>query len=337
MCDDAAVPAVFSKVSVEVPITPTSPQPCRRPSEDCWEGGGRDARRQMARQSADDGSERKRKISSEASSPGGNRPLMQRSGMTMAGGRRPSLQPRGRGRTKHKPGFLPNWQLSSIIKNQCFSVFDLQCVVSDHGSIFTHIHISAAFGMLGNIIKGSDRNDPMDKAAVAELMSSLSGLACSTMEDFDLRGVSNTLHSVAILHRKGHRGQELLINALISHELHLLHNSAGPSSVKPQDLSNTFWALANLGRRDDGFTSALISVARGKLPIFKPQNLTNTIWALATLRHRDDRFTSALISEAQGKLSMFNPQDLSNAIWALATLGHHDLSLIHISEPTRPY
>jgi hypothetical protein len=86
----------------------------------------------------------------------------------------------------------------------------------------------------------------------------------------------------------------------------------------PQQLSSTIWALATLGHRDDGFTSALILEARSKLPMYNPQQLSNTLWALATVGHHDDGFTSALISEAQAKLPTFNPQDLANTLWALA-------------------
>ena len=206
-------------------------------------------------------------------------------------------------------------RLTAIIKEQCFSLYDLHCIISDHGSSFNHIHVSAAFGMLWRIAR-SEREPPKD---VNDVLSNLSDLALSRMDDLGAREVSNTLHSIAKLSKQGYgNSSPELIEALVSHASHQLQD------FNPQNLSNAIWALATLNHPDDDFTSALILAARGKLRDFNPQNLSNAIWAMATLNHHDFDFTSALILAARGKLRDFNPQALSNTIWALATLYHPD-------------
>jgi hypothetical protein len=109
------------------------------------------------------------------------------------------------------------------------------------------------------------------------------------------------------------------VGAIVS-ELQREGNLGG---ADPQNLSNTLWALATLGRTGDGaFVSALLEAARSQLGSFNPQDLANTLWALATLgRTGDGAFVSALLEAARRQLGSFKPQALANTLWALATLG----------------
>jgi len=116
------------------------------------------------------GVQRKRECTSDAGAAGLR--------VRVAGGRRPP--PPGGRWSPRSPA-----QLTAIIKNRCLSLFDLQCLLSDHSSAFNRIHITVAFGMLWSIIKGSDQNCPTDgKYAVDDLITTLSGLACLNMGDF---------------------------------------------------------------------------------------------------------------------------------------------------------
>ncbi|KAG1672294.1 hypothetical protein FOA52_004309 [Chlamydomonas sp. UWO 241] len=98
--------------------------------------------------------------------------------------------------------------------------------------------------------------------------------------------------------------------------------------MRPQQLSNTAWALAKLGHVDAVFMGALVQVASTQLRSFNPQNLANTAWALALMGHVDAVFIGALLQAASSQLRSFNSQELANTAWALATMGHVDAGFL---------
>jgi len=97
------------------------------------------------------------------------------------------------------------------------------------------------------------------------------------------------------------------------------------SKAKPQNLSNTLWALATLGwHRDDSTLTKLVTAMVQRSSTAKPQELSNTLWALATLGwHCDDSILTKLVTAMVQRSSTVKPQALSNSLWALATLGWH--------------
>jgi len=90
----------------------------------------------------------------------------------------------------------------------------------------------------------------------------------------------------------------------------------------PQDIANTFWALASLGvqpgkQLEDALNQQAIVVQHE----FNSQNIANLLWALATLGLLPNKqLVSALTAEALVRKDL-NPQDISNSLWAFTTLG----------------
>ena len=90
----------------------------------------------------------------------------------------------------------------------------------------------------------------------------------------------------------------------------------------PQQLSNSAWALATLGRLALPLLEAIEAQACERMPEFNSQDLSNTIWAFARLNHKPRQLMRAVAAEAQRKLRDFNPQGMANTLWAFATLAH---------------
>jgi hypothetical protein len=61
-----------------------------------------------------------------------------------------------------------------------------------------------------------------------------------------------------------------------------------------EDLSDTAWALATLGHNDAAFMSALLAVARPKLPSFTAADLRQIEFALAKLHIKDVEVARAM-------------------------------------------
>jgi hypothetical protein len=123
------------------------------------------------------------------------------------------------------------------------------------------------------------------------------------------------------------------------------------SLLKPQELSNTCWALAVIGLRRAGFLQAanvelvnrldrFIHGERNSVTTFKGQNIANILWAFATLNVSLERsldklypFICAVCGNGgdeggdEGALSvrnvasMFNQQELANVAWSCAVFG----------------
>jgi len=135
------------------------------------------------------------------------------------------------------------------------------------------------------------------------------------------------------------------------------HNSRVVSQPKPQELSNSIWALASAGIRGKGqvrlirFAADTLDADHGNIVgRFKAQELSNTAWGIATLLSKrtstasgvdrsiggtpsdssqldyleDDAALRALrwvATALQERVHEFKPQELSNSIWAFATVG----------------
>lgn len=94
-----------------------------------------------------------------------------------------------------------------------------------------------------------------------------------------------------------------------------------PSGFKPQELSNTIWALATCGT---ACASGLPENAAARRRELEPQHLANVAWALATAVVPDRGVLDAIVSEAQDKLDEFKPQEVANTSWALASASARD-------------
>jgi hypothetical protein len=105
--------------------------------------------------------------------------------------------------------------------------------------------------------------------------------------------------------------------------------SSSSSRMKPQDLSNTLWALAVLNiRPDDTWLAWFQQQLLHQMPACNQQVLANTIWALARLGATPSQpflegflqQCSSQLAEASGSGSSSSPQGYSNTLASLAKL-----------------
>jgi len=139
-----------------------------------------------------------------------------------------------------------------------------------------------------------------------------------------LQNWSNLLWALATLQENGvDLGNSSNVSAIVAAGAAAVEQLC--SMAKPQELSNTLWALATLGwHRDDSTLTKLVTAMVQRISTATPQALSNTLWALSTLGwHRDDSTLTKLVTAMVQRISTATPQALSNTLWALATLGWH--------------
>jgi len=94
-----------------------------------------------------------------------------------------------------------------------------------------------------------------------------------------------------------------------------------------QNLSNTAWAFAALGLRDEPLFAAMSQQALATVSLLSERDLSAMVWSFANLALRDDPFVAAIRNLLREGASHFQPRSLSNISWAFATLKVHDSPL----------
>lgn len=125
------------------------------------------------------------------------------------------------------------------------------------------------------------------------------------------------------------------------------------SSLKPQDLSNTAWAMAVLGMRHTPFLEAatqqledrarqFIKGHQTSMTRFKGQELANLLWAFATLNFHISNDIGDLVGEYMAEISKadkqqaagiaqaFIRQELANIAWSLAVFSVYPKKTMHL-------
>jgi hypothetical protein len=100
-------------------------------------------------------------------------------------------------------------------------------------------------------------------------------------------------------------------------------------SFKPQELSNTVYAIGILGVKSsdlaDGFFKSLATEAMRKIGSFNSQELSNTAYAVGILGLKlsdlADGFWKSFSAESMRKIDSFTPQSLSNTAYSVGILG----------------
>ena len=72
-----------------------------------------------------------------------------------------------------------------------------------------------------------------------------------------------------------------------------------------QDVSNTLWALASLGHRDDALLAAATPACLRLLHDMSHQHLANVAWSLGRLGYRDAELLQAICNKVEGGCSRF--------------------------------
>ncbi|GBF93376.1 hypothetical protein Rsub_06414 [Raphidocelis subcapitata] len=114
-------------------------------------------------------------------------------------------------------------------------------------------------------------------------------------------------------------------------EVALLHLAAAVderlvAAMNGQDVSNSLWALSQLGLRPAVLTQRLADAAMPLAPAMTPQHLANTAAAAAKLVTSGARLFAALAGAAERQAQRLNTQDLCNLAWALAVADQRQLA-----------
>ena len=88
------------------------------------------------------------------------------------------------------------------------------------------------------------------------------------------------------------------------------------SSFNEQNLANTAWAFATVGRDDARLFDALAKAALMTISSFNEQELANTAWAFANVGRDDARLFDALAQAALLKVRNLNERNLASTAWA---------------------
>jgi hypothetical protein len=110
----------------------------------------------------------------------------------------------------------------------------------------------------------------------------------------------------------------LLAGECVSRQMH---------GFNPQAISNSTWALANMGcRMPEYYKAVCLAVANGGLAGDKPQGWSNLVYGLALVHHRSPEVMNAMSAAmleigGKGLVQQANTQDCANLLWGCATLG----------------
>jgi hypothetical protein len=180
---------------------------------------------------------------------------------------------------------------------------DLLAVVRDNLLALDHIHVSTAINRLGKM--GSRRDLSPRHLTADEGFQELLGLVRSFAEkqQFDPQHVANTTHGIAKLHEAGRldAADGSVGDALAALETDTVRVAP---TMNPQDVANTVWAYAALGRMPDDKTWAALETAAGRVAReMNPQNVANVMWAYAKLERMPDDKTWAALETAAGRVA----------------------------------
>ncbi|KIZ07072.1 hypothetical protein MNEG_0881 [Monoraphidium neglectum] len=98
--------------------------------------------------------------------------------------------------------------------------------------------------------------------------------------------------------------------------------------MTPQAISNSLWALSELGMRPGKLVSLLMKAALQRVAAMNPQDISNTALAAARLGIFEAPLFVALVAAAQQQWqgSTHNAQDICNLCWAVAVADQQQLA-----------
>ena len=173
-------------------------------------------------------------------------------------------------RGRHGVTSEDNIQLNKEISG-CGSTSRLCSLITKHAGEFNHVNVATAFRKL---LLAS--REGMPRSVVEDALQALEQRALQTMEDFDARGIANTLHGMAKARYRPTR-------AALLYELGVRLREVA-RDCEPQHIANTLWAYATMGERPGaGVVGALEGRLRAVAGECKPQHIANTLWAACGL------------------------------------------------------
>jgi hypothetical protein len=187
---------------------------------------------------------------------------------------------------------------------------NILAIVAGKSNILTVVENVAAIHRLAKLrISPNARQDPR----VHELSMVILTQLQKQPHDFQARHLSNLIWAIATL-PLDQSTKNPIIDTIAS--LSLAHID----EFNAQNLANTAWAFARLGRQHNLLFTRIAEQSLAKLDTFSTQNLSNLLWAFAKLNFRSHKLFVAMKAACSNQLHNFRPQELSNILWALATL-----------------
>ncbi|CAO5677712.1 MAG: hypothetical protein NEHIOOID_00855 [Holosporales bacterium] len=125
---------------------------------------------------------------------------------------------------------------------------------------------------------------------------------------------ARTIYTLA-KYTQGYKNPEsdTLINALLT----VWSQRAPVQQFNPQDIANSLWGFAKLGKKAPD--ALLQSITDENIGGFNAQNIANSLWALATLgQQAPDALLQSITDE---NIVGFNAQNIANSLWGFAKLG----------------
>jgi hypothetical protein len=211
--------------------------------------------------------------------------------------------------------------ITSTLTNADFPQ-DVLAIVGDHLLALNHVHVSTAFNRLGKVATRRDFSPLL--LTDDDGFQALLRLATKFAEKgrFDARHVATTTHGIAKLHaaRRLDTTDARVDGALKALECDVVRVATAMNS---QNVANTMYAYAALGRMPGDKTCAALDIAAARVAQdMKPQEVANTVWAYATLGRAPGNYTWSSLETAAGRVAPdMIPQDLASTMWGHAKLG----------------
>ncbi|PNH08518.1 hypothetical protein TSOC_004918 [Tetrabaena socialis] len=152
----------------------------------------------------------------------------------------------------------------------------------------------------------------------------LCGLVLEEVATLDHVNTSHALYHLAKMPRQ--RGmhdeqqaeaQQLAIEALTRRMQQLIGN------YQSWDVTQSLWAYAGLGYKDEAVMHTLCSAAMRLAAFFRPVDCANVVVAFARLDYTNQQLLRQIISTVLDAIDDFRPGELSQLLWGFARLGCH--------------
>ena len=187
--------------------------------------------------------------------------------------------------------------------------------VQQHAEDLNHIHLSAAYTQAVEVCRHGAASAQKESAATAQqqLLSELHQASVQLQQQCGARELANVIWSCGRLSSPA-RAKLLLP---------LFSKTSTLQLAKPQEVSNSLWALATLQLQLTGAElQQLLWRFSAVLSDAAPQAVSNTLWAVATM---GQQVSPVQLQQLMGRfaavLPRVKPQDVSNTLWAVATMG----------------
>jgi len=127
------------------------------------------------------------------------------------------------------------------------------------------------------------------------------------------------LNLITAFHRIAKSGERESVGDPRFHSLLAQVHSKVPQ-LQPNHLTNTVWALAKLGLRDEPLLDAIAAASLARMDSAATPELALTLWAFASLEVNNHTLLDAIAAASLQIISEFSPSEICGSAWSLARL-----------------